>query len=342
MKRALPVLAVLLLAPWVGEFLLGNISVRQLPALLILALLYGCGALLIREVTQRTGRGWPTILLLGAAYGVIEAGIVDQSHVQPVLRRLGLPGDDAGAGLGISAWYAWTFVVGHSVWSIAVPIALVELLFPDHARAPWLSRAGLVLTAAGYLAGCLVIGRFVYRSEAFLASPRQLAGATAVAAVLVGVAFACRPVVPSVGNGWVPRPLPLGLGVFVALGVYQARPESWAGFVFGICWLALLAALLSRFARQRSWGSRSEFALVAAALGTYAWLGFVLTWLVEPGDPVRWAGNIVFATVALAFVIAARRRIRVVTEKPRSQLCRCRPPETGHQPHENRQDPRGL
>ena len=39
MKRALPVLAVLLLAPWVGEFLLGNISVRQLPALLILALL---------------------------------------------------------------------------------------------------------------------------------------------------------------------------------------------------------------------------------------------------------------------------------------------------------------
>ena len=62
MKRAAPVLALLLLAPWVGEFLLGNISVRQLPALLILALLYGCGALLIREVTRRTSRGWPTIL----------------------------------------------------------------------------------------------------------------------------------------------------------------------------------------------------------------------------------------------------------------------------------------
>lgn len=45
MKRAAPVLALLLLAPWVGEFLLGNISVRQLPALLILT---GCGAVLIR------------------------------------------------------------------------------------------------------------------------------------------------------------------------------------------------------------------------------------------------------------------------------------------------------
>jgi hypothetical protein len=83
MKRAAPVLALLLLAPWVGEFLLGNISVRRLPALLILALLYGCGALLIREVTRRTGRGWPTILLLGAAYGVIEAGVVDQAMFNP-------------------------------------------------------------------------------------------------------------------------------------------------------------------------------------------------------------------------------------------------------------------
>jgi hypothetical protein len=63
--------------PWVGEFLLGNISVRRLPALLIMVLLYGCGALLIREVTRRTRRGWLTILLLGAAYGIIEAGIVE-------------------------------------------------------------------------------------------------------------------------------------------------------------------------------------------------------------------------------------------------------------------------
>ena len=83
MKRAAPVLALLLLAPWVGEFLLGNISIRRLPGLLILVLLYGCGALLIREVTLRTGRGWPTILLLGAAYGVIEAGIVDQAMFNP-------------------------------------------------------------------------------------------------------------------------------------------------------------------------------------------------------------------------------------------------------------------
>jgi hypothetical protein len=57
--------------------------------------------------------------------------------------------------LGISAYHAWTFVIGHSVWSIAVPIALVELLFLDRARTPWLGRVGLALIAVGYLAGCL-------------------------------------------------------------------------------------------------------------------------------------------------------------------------------------------
>jgi hypothetical protein len=117
----------------------------------------------------------------------------------------------------------------------------------------------------------------------------------------------------------VPRPLPLGLGVFTALGVYQVRPESWGGFVFGIAWLTLLAVLLCWFARQRLWGPRHLLALVAAALMTYAWLGFVLTSMVEPGDPIRWAGNITFAIVALALVLVARRRIRTVTEQPRTK-----------------------
>jgi hypothetical protein len=126
-ERAVSVLALLLLAPWVGEFLLGNISMRRLPALMILALLYGCGALLIREVTRRTHRGWLTILLLGAAYGIIEAGIVDQSIFNPSFEGWDFQAVTPVPALGISAWYAWAFVVGHSVWSIAVPIALVAV-----------------------------------------------------------------------------------------------------------------------------------------------------------------------------------------------------------------------
>jgi hypothetical protein len=112
-ERAVSALALLLLAPWVGEFLLGNISIRRFPALIILTLLYGCGALLIREVTRRTRRGWLTILLLGAAYGIIEAGIVDQSMFNPSFEGWDFQAVTPVPALGISAWYAWAFVVGH-------------------------------------------------------------------------------------------------------------------------------------------------------------------------------------------------------------------------------------
>jgi hypothetical protein len=37
------------------------------------------------------------------------------------------------------------------------------------------------------------------------------------------------------------------------------------------------------------------------------------------GDPIRWAGNIAFAIVALAGVLVARRRIRTVKEQPRTK-----------------------
>ena len=78
LRRIAPPIGLLLLAPWVGEYLLGNVSARDLVALPYLVPLYGGGALLIREVVRRSGRGWPTILVLGLAYGIIEAGLVDQ------------------------------------------------------------------------------------------------------------------------------------------------------------------------------------------------------------------------------------------------------------------------
>ena len=67
-----------MLAPLVGEFLLGNLRIDHLFVLPLFALLYGAGALLIRETVRRTGRGWPAIVLLAAAYALLEEGLVDQ------------------------------------------------------------------------------------------------------------------------------------------------------------------------------------------------------------------------------------------------------------------------
>ena len=64
-RSSLAAITLFVLAPIVAEFLLGDFPVTWLPLLIVLAPMYGGGALLIRELTRRTGRGWPTILLLG-------------------------------------------------------------------------------------------------------------------------------------------------------------------------------------------------------------------------------------------------------------------------------------
>ena len=49
-----PALALMFTAPLVAEFLLGNLPIKLLPALIVLAPMYGGGALLIREMARRT------------------------------------------------------------------------------------------------------------------------------------------------------------------------------------------------------------------------------------------------------------------------------------------------
>jgi hypothetical protein len=107
--------------------------------------LYGTVAVLIREITRRTGRGWPTILLLGAAFGLIQAGLIDQSLFNPGY----LDNDDPTwaqawreerlatliPGLGISATHLG-FVAGFMIMTIAAPIAVVEAFVPDRANRP--------------------------------------------------------------------------------------------------------------------------------------------------------------------------------------------------------------
>jgi len=78
-RHLLPALGLFLLAPLVGEFLLGNLSITSLSFLLLLAPLYGGGALLIRESGRRWGLGWPGMIVLCFAYGLIEEAFVTQS-----------------------------------------------------------------------------------------------------------------------------------------------------------------------------------------------------------------------------------------------------------------------
>jgi hypothetical protein len=149
-RRGLAV-ALFLIAPLVAEFLLGNLSITALPALLVLAPLYGGGALLVRESARRAHGGWPALLLLGLAYGVVEEGLATQSLFNPDYLRLQMHLLDPAhvAVLGVGAWWTVFVLTLHVVWSVGVSIALVEALARDQPR-----RRGSAGSDSGSRAHC--------------------------------------------------------------------------------------------------------------------------------------------------------------------------------------------
>src|SRR5215212_9337786 len=159
MRRYLPVLTLFILSPWVAEVLFGATPLSRLGALVVVAPLYGGGAILVRELARRRGPGGGSIFLLSAAYGIIEEGLAIQSIFNPNLFNAGLLG---GRALGINwVWSLWT-IGYHIVFSIGIPILLAELLFPTRRDEPWLGRVGLIIVGVPYTMGLLALAA-IYR-----------------------------------------------------------------------------------------------------------------------------------------------------------------------------------
>src|SRR5262245_36272156 len=92
MRRFIPVLVLAVLATVVGEVLFGATTLSRLGGLLVVTPLYGGGAVLIRELARRRGPGWGRIVLLGAAYAIVEEGLAIQSMFNPDLFNAGILG----------------------------------------------------------------------------------------------------------------------------------------------------------------------------------------------------------------------------------------------------------
>jgi hypothetical protein len=93
-----PLWALILLSPVIAEMLSGStppIEWLNPIAALFLIWLYGSGVLVMRETAVRWKTGWPGILLLGAAYGIIEEGLAVKSFFDPGWMDLGPSGGTA-------------------------------------------------------------------------------------------------------------------------------------------------------------------------------------------------------------------------------------------------------
>lgn len=320
MSRARGRVAVLLLlAPVCGEVLSGSTPILDFvkpPAFVLEIGLYGLGALLVRELVRSRGLGWTNVLLLGAAYGVLEEGLVVTSWINPYWPDAVSLGD-RGRALDVSWIWASGLTVYHAIVSIAIPIVLADALFPSSAREPWLSlwgqRVVSLLLALVSLVELALIGFALFRDKGYAPPAGGYLLALGIAATLVVLglrrwrpsaaparapslwrlrAFAFAMTVAFFGALWAsPFAVPVGIGPVLLIAA--------------VTWFAL--SRVRRWSADPGWGAPPRLAL---ASGTLAFL-LLLAPLFEAGgmpsgkDP---RGMTLFALATLAFLVWLARR----------------------------------
>jgi hypothetical protein len=278
----------LILAPFIAEVLSGSTRLSFLFVLIPEVMVWGCGALLCRELVRRWRGGATSLLMLGLALSVAEEFLIQQTSIAP----LPFPGVDASFGrcYGVN-WLYFLFMLGfESVWVVLVPVQVTELFFPDRREQPWLRNRGLIATCIAFLVGCR-IAWFGWTQKArpkLHAAPYHLpmlaiVVGIALIAILIALAWLLRGHGHSgqVTSRQPPRPLLAGVAAFVLstpwfwliglLFVPRHGFAVWVPISVGVVWALLSFALIRCWSTARGWRDVHRWAIsFGAVLGSMA------------------------------------------------------------------------
>jgi hypothetical protein len=284
-------LTLVVLTPLIAELALGSTPIRMAWLVLLWVPIYGAGVLLIRELVVRRRRGWPSILLLAFCYELLEDGIGLQALTSPHLYKAA----DWGArilGFNVPYWFANT--VYHAVFTVVIPIALTQMLFPTQRRKPYLGRFGLVVTAAVMALGVLVLRVSVPPSQdrGYQAPLPFVIGCLALVAVISVVALTVVPAPrPQPTDATVPRPAMLFVTsgaatlVFFALTfpMFGARQPAFTRGLFVLIPLCAAAIgigwgyrAITRLTNSVQCSDRHTLALIGGALVAHSLGGMLI------------------------------------------------------------------
>ncbi|GAA2142208.1 hypothetical protein [Actinomadura napierensis] len=307
-----------LVAPAVAELTLGTVPVRMIWLVLLYVPIYGAGVLLIRELVRRLGGGWSSVLAMGLVYGLVEEGLALQSLTSPHLYDAA---DWGPRPFGVNAPYTELNLPYHAVFSVLVPIALVELVFRRHGRAPYLRRGGVIITGIVAAVGVGLLRVSVPPSE----DPHYtLPGDTAlvILALCAVLAFVALSVLPRLRRPPLPGvpPAPWKLGAVCSLASFGFLallfpfagadhsafvPRAWVPMPMAAA--ALLAVCTAFYlARTGGWTDRHRLAAISGALVAHTAFGFAANTDNVP-DAV---GLAVIAAVMIYLLQALARRLR--------------------------------
>ena len=120
------------------ELLGGNTSLAQFfdpPTFVVLTVLYGGAALLVRETVVRWGKGFTSIVVLASGYGMVNEGLCSKGFFDPHFYAVVATGlEGFGRWFGINVPWALYISIFHATFSIIVPIGIASSIFPGRER----------------------------------------------------------------------------------------------------------------------------------------------------------------------------------------------------------------
>jgi len=336
-RSVLAAVTLFFVAPLVAEFLLGDFPATWLPLIIVLAPMYGGGAILIRELTRRTGRGWPTILLLGVAYAIVEEAFTTQSLFNPHYLGMHLLSHAWIPALGISAWWTLFMLNVHPFWSIGVSIALVEGLFPppggsrqSSAPTPWLGNISLSVAAVLFAFGVYWGTHYQFLHDPFRATAAQFIVSAVFVVAFAAAAFLIPPAsrnesAPSRNPSPVPSPWLMGLAAFLLGGAVFLSPILWdwgaVVLMLGVDLVFLVG--IGLFSRYEGWTPLHTFSVGAGGALLYGAHAFMQGPVVPCPKWIALASHVLFMVLALAVVALGARRTHAAllkgTQQPASE-----------------------
>jgi hypothetical protein len=311
-----PSVTLAILAPLIAEVLSGATKLSVLFALIPEILVWGCGALLIREAARRWRAGWTSMLLLGLGLSIAEEFVIQQTSLAP----LPFPGAlvHYGRAWGVN-WIYFLFMLGYeSVWVVLVPIQVTELLFRSRRDAPWLRNRGLIVAAFLFLVGSRIawyawiqrVRPMIFHLPPYHPGARII-GIGVLAILLLSVlAYFARCMGtgrPNPARGAPPAWLVLVLTFAVGfpfgglMGFVFAPKEPHIAFGVvmggGIAWAALVYLLLGRLTHSASWSDMHRWALTFGATLFCMATGFSGS---SSWKPIDFYGKVVLNLLAVA------------------------------------------
>ncbi len=325
-QRAGPIVTLLLLSPVIAEVLPGTTRITTFFVLIPQIGVWGCAALIIRELVRRRRGAWHAVLLLGLALAVAEECVIQQTSLAPLI---GIdPNRVYGRALGVN-WVYFLWALGfESIWAVVLPIQLTELIFPARRDEPWMGRRGIIVSAIVAVLASLAAWYSwtqVFVPKFFPASvyrvPFSAIGIALVAiAALVVAALMAKPSSRAARGATRPSPSPwlVGLAAFgiglpwflMVLLAFSALPRLPAvvPILVGLALAGLAYFLIAYWSSSAGWEDAHRLALVvgiviATAVGGFAVLAASNALLIDR------IGQLAFNAVAILLLVRLARTL---------------------------------